>query len=202
MQLRRLSVVLCLLSSMSTFAQEDELARAGAERRVEQPAHHYAEALSVSMLSGTGISLFGGGTYGSTGGLSVLTVGNQAVVSVGLGADVRIGLHGFLIDLGFGLTYGGGGSGGGSVALLPSVGLGYAVATSTHFALSPLVRGSFTILSPGPAFITVGAELPMTFFIGRHGFMEPFIFAGFLTSTQGGSPAFSGTIGYRLGVTF
>lgn len=53
-----------------------------------------------------------------------------------------------------------------------------------------------------PALVTVAAELPVTIFLGRHGFMEPYVSAGTLLVSGLGAPAFAGSFGYRLGVSF
>jgi hypothetical protein len=203
MQLRRLAVLSCLLSSLSAFAEDDDWVATARKRSSEDPAAHYTGDLSVSMLSGTGVSMYGGGAYGSGGNVTLIAAGYQQSVTLGLGFDLRIVTHGFLVDVGLGGAYGLGafGGGGGGGVLMPSLGLGFAAATSPNFALSPMVRGTLTFGSGLGALIAVGGELPMTFFIGRHGFMEPFIFLGVLTSSMGGA-IFSGSLGYRLGVTF
>jgi hypothetical protein len=120
-------------------------------------------------------------------------------VSGGGGAQLRLALSGFLIGLGLSVS---------PPLVSPAAGvtpevrlsLGYAVALSRLVALSPAVRGGLLVSGrPGIAGLTAGVELPVTLYLARRLFIEPFAFVGALVA-YGVSPIVS--IGLRAGWTF
>lgn len=200
---RAVVVLVCVAWSVSAFADEEELFWDGTSAvtkraKAEVPTKHYTEG-SVSLLSGTGLSLTGGAPYGSSGMAGLVSAGSAAA-TLGLGADARFVYRHFLVDLGFGAALGVAGSGSGGTVLVPSLGLGGASALGDTIAMSPMVRGTVTSILGSGAFFSVVGEVPLTIFVGRNGFMEPYVAAGVLVVV--GQPMFTGSIGYRLGVTF
>lgn len=91
------------------------------------------------------------------------------------------------------------------LAWSPTLGLGGAVAVAKNVAFSPMARLSMFFFSGVTAnlFAPV-AEFPVTVFVGKNGYVEPFIDIGAVIAAAGGRAVggFLFDVGYRLGVVF
>jgi hypothetical protein len=138
---------------------------------------------------------------------------------VGLAASVRVVIRHFLIEphFGFGvsrrtLTGVDAGRAYYLVQFNPGIGLGGVIVLGPQVTLSPMARASFSI-APPPAnvavlvtsFMAFTAELPATFFLGRNGFIEPYLGLGLgltMPNLAGPTATLVVNAGYRLGVVF
>jgi hypothetical protein len=179
----------------------------------QTPARHYARG-SIGLLSQNEFLL--------VPAYSVLIADGGPVTGLfGLAATARIVINHFLIQPHFGFGFGGtvvGTTGITSFQINPGIGLGGVVVLAPQVALSPMGRANFFIAprsgTPGGAVALMGftGELPVTIFLGRNGFIEPYlglgilvnttsnVVAGVLTTTS--SAGFLLNAGYRLGVVF
>jgi hypothetical protein len=177
------------------------------------PARHYAHR-SVGLLSQN--------EYLLVPAYSVLIAdGNNVTGLFGLAATVRIVINHFLIQPHLGIGFGGvafGAAAVNSVEINPGIGLGGVVVLAPHVALSPMGRANFFIAprTGGPnttvALMGFTGELPVSIFLGRNGFIEPYLGLGVLVNTTttnvGGvvtttsGAGFLLDVGYRLGVVF
>jgi hypothetical protein len=144
----------------------------------------------------------------STSGVSVSATLDGAVMLLGgelgdAGASVRLHLSGFLVALGLFvwpplirnrpsavLT------------IEPRLGLGYRFALARRVALSPTVRGGLLYILPLGQLVglVVGIELPVTVFLSRSFFLEPFAFGGAYFGYAVALPVVS--VGLRAGFQF
>ncbi len=149
---------------------------------------------AIFALNLNGILVGGGG-----GGTAVLG-------AIGLGATARIVVSQFVIQPSLGFN---GFSTGGQFFFMftPGVGIGAALPLTHQIALTPMFRSDFYLFPGGGIGGGVGfgvalvGELPVTIFLGRNGFFEPYVDLGALIGGLS-SAAFLAGVGYRLGVIF
>lgn len=159
-----------------------------AEEPDAAPARHYTKGVKVALL--------GGGEL-ANGGLATGAYG-RLEGTYNVSADVRIAIDGFLVEPTFRLVH----VGDSEFTVVPGLGLGYAFALGSRVALSPTLRGSVILASTWNGLglgAIVGVDVPLTIFIGRHAFIEPYVTAGLLISSRV-DPTVG--VGYRLGVVF
>lgn len=144
----------------------------------------------------------------------------QGNLSLGLTVTPRFVVSHIVLQPSLGLNYmnlGGAGSSQ-TLGLLMGFAGGYAFAVHDRLALSPMVGFDFGFNHAQADLPIVGvtnhdttqgrlyAELPLQIFIGRTGFIEPYVDLGvafpFTSNVMGSSTVFAFGLGYRIGVVF
>ncbi len=169
-------------------------------------ARRYAQG-SVGLVQNTGlVSAPGASTLLVTG-----APGGGPVGVLGFGAAVRITTHHFLVEPMLGFATGAvlvTGTATTAGAFITGVGLGGVVPLSSRLALSPMGRLTFNVPFGANGVITyVMGELPFTIFLGRNGYIEPYVAIGAVVGSYSGLGTgpyglFAMGAGYRLGVVF
>lgn len=138
-------------------------------------------------------------------GVSAMVYGYwQPVGVLGLGAAVRITTNHFLVEPQLGFAASGPFAPwftGAGAAVVAGIGLGGVVPVSSRLALSPMGRLTFDAPFNGGLVVLIMGELPFTIFLGRNGYIEPYVTMGTgIVNGLGG--LFVIGAGYRLGVVF